>query len=86
MTRNGINAKAVRKDTILAGIDQLKRHNLFVTKDSHNLLNELNSYIWKSDKNGNNLDEAEDKNNHLIDPIRYIMTMKLIRNTGVFVY
>ena len=76
MTRNGINAKAVRKDTILAGIDQLKRHNLFVTKDSHNLLDELNSYVWKQDKNGKNLDEPEDHHNHACDAIRYIMTMK----------
>ena len=86
MSRNGINAKPVKKDTILSGIDQIKRSNFFVHINSQNLRDELNSYVWKNDKNGNNLDEPEDKNNHLIDPIRYVLTMKVMRNTGVFVY
>ena len=85
MSRSGINAKPVKKDTILAGIDQIKRHNLFIHKDSHNLQSELNSYVWKSDKNGNNLDEPEDKNNHIIDAIRYVLQMKVMRYTGVYV-
>ncbi len=86
LSRNGINAKAVRKDTILSGIDQIKRSNFYVHYNSKNLIEELNSYVWKSDKNGNNLDEAEDKNNHLIDAIRYVLQMKMMRNTGVYVY
>jgi phage terminase large subunit len=86
LNRAGINAKPVKKDTILAGIDQIKRHNLYIHKDSINLLNELNSYVWKKDKNGKNIDEPEDHHNHLIDPLRYILQMKLMRNTGVYVY
>ena len=66
MSRAGINSKSVRKDTILSGIDQIKRSNFFVHINSQNLRDELNSYVWKNDKNGNNLDEPEDKNNHLI--------------------
>jgi phage terminase large subunit len=86
LSRNGINAKAVKKDTILSGIDQIKRSNFFIHSNSQNLINELNSYVWKNDKNGNNLDEPEDRNNHLIDAIRYVLQMKMMRNTGVFVY
>ena len=86
MSRNGINAKPVKKDTILSGIDQIKRCNFFVHENSKNLQEELNSYVWKTNKDGNNLDEPEDKNNHLIDPIRYLLTMKVMRNTGVYVY
>jgi len=86
LSRNGINAKPVKKDTILSGIDQIKRSNFFIHSDSKNLQNELMSYVWKNDKNGNNLDEPEDKNNHLIDALRYVLTMKVMRNTGVFVY
>jgi phage terminase large subunit len=86
MSRNGINCKPVRKDTILSGIDQIKRSNFFVHSNSQNLINELNSYVWKNDKNGNNLDEPEDRNNHLIDAIRYVLQMKMMRNTGVYVY
>ena len=86
MSRNGINAKPVKKDTILSGIDQIKRCNFFVHDNSKNLIEELNSYVWKTNKDGNNLDEPEDKNNHLIDPIRYLLTMKVMRNTGTYVY
>ncbi len=85
MSRSGINAKPVKKDTILSGIDQIKRHNLFIHRNSLNLQMELNSYVWKSDKNGNNLDEPEDKNNHIIDALRYVLQMKIMRNTGVYV-
>ena len=85
MVRAGINAKPVKKDTILSGIDQIKRSNFFVHSDSKNLINELNSYVWKSDKNGNNLDEPEDKNNHILDAIRYVLQMKQMRYSGVYV-
>lgn len=86
MYRAGINAKPVKKDTILSGIDQIKRSNFFVHENSKNLIDELNSYVWKNDKNGNNLDEPEDRNNHIIDAIRYVLQMKQMRNTGVFIY
>jgi len=86
LSRNGINAKPVKKDTILSGIDQIKRSNFFIHSNSQNLIQELNSYVWKNDKNGNNLDEPEDRNNHLIDAIRYVLQMKMMRNTGVYVY
>lgn len=86
MVRAGINAKPVKKDTILSGIDQIKRHNLFVHKNSKNLIEELNSYVWKQDKNGKNVDEPEDHHNHLLDPLRYVLQMKVMRNSGVYVY
>ena len=86
MRRNGLNAKPVKKDTILSGIDQIKRNNFYVHVESKNLMEELQTYVWKNDKNGNNLDEPEDKNNHLLDAIRYVLQMKAMRNTGVYVY
>lgn len=86
LRRNGINCKPVKKNSILHGIDLLKRNNLYVDVTSKNLINEFQSYIWKTDKNGNNLDEPVDKDNHLIDGIRYVLEMKIGRNMGVFVY
>ncbi len=85
LSRNGINAKPVKKDTILSGIDQIKRSQFYVHKDSKNIIQELNSYVWKTDKNGNNLDEAVDSMNHTLDAIRYVLQMKQMRNTGVYV-
>ena len=86
LRRQGINAKPVKKNSILHGIDLIKRSNFFIHESSTNLENELLSYVWKTDKNGNNLDEPVDASNHLLDPLRYILEMKMYRNTGVFVY
>ena len=86
LRRAGINCKPVKKNSILHGIDMIKRSNFFVHINSKNLQEELQSYIWKTDKNGNNLDEPVDSHNHLIDGIRYVLEMKVHRNTGVYVY
>jgi len=86
LRRNHINCKPVRKNSILHGIDLIKRNNFFININSLNLQTELQSYIWKTDKNNNNLDEPVDSSNHLIDGIRYVLEMKLGRNSGVFVY
>ena len=86
MRRNGINSKSVKKGTILHGIDLIKRHNLFVTPTSINLINELNSYVWKQDKNLKNLDEPIDNFNHCIDPIRYILEMKIGKKQKKFAF
>jgi phage terminase large subunit len=86
LRRSGINCKPVKKNSILHGIDMIKRSNFFVHGFSKNLQEELQSYIWKTDKNGNNLDEPVDSDNHLIDGIRYVLEMKVHRNTGVYVY
>lgn len=86
LKREGINCKPVKKNSILHGIDLIKRNKFMVNVRSKNLQDELQSYVWKSDKNGNNLDEPIDESNHLIDGIRYVLEMKLNKNVGVFVY
>lgn len=83
LRRNGINAKPVKKNSILHGIDLIKRSEFFVHYSSFNLQTELQSYVWKTDKNGNNLDEPIDSMNHLIDGIRYVMEMKVARNQWI---
>lgn len=86
LKRNGINCKPVKKNTILHGIDLIKRSNFYVDVQSKNLIEELQGYVWKVDKNGNNLDEPVDSSNHLIDGIRYVLETKLNRPTAVYVY
>jgi len=75
LRRRRINAKPCIKDSILHGIQLIKQHKLFIHKDSKNLLNELQEYKFKVDKDGNILDVPEDKNNHLIDGLRYAIEM-----------
>ena len=75
LKRSGINAKPVKKNTILHGIDLIKRHKVYIHKDSTNILDEFKNYKWKKNKDGNILDTPEDKYNHGIDAIRYAMEM-----------
>ena len=77
--RFGWNIKPTVKgaDSVNAGIDILKRHKLFVTPRSSNLIKELQNYKWVEDKNGNLLNKPIDAFNHGIDAARYAVTNKL---------
>lgn len=75
LKRAGINAKPVKKHTILHGIDMIKRHRVFIHKDSTNLLDEFQNYKWKQNKDGKIIDQPEDLNNHAIDSVRYALEM-----------
>lgn len=75
LKRAGINAKPVKKHTILHGIDMIKRHRVHIHKDSTNLLDEFQNYKWKTNKDGKIIDQPEDLNNHAIDAVRYALEM-----------
>lgn len=71
--RYGINVHPAKKgaDSIRAGIQFLKSRELYVTKDSVNLIKELRNYKFKEDKNGRIINEPVDAFNHAIDALRY---------------
>lgn len=73
LKRHKFNTKPVNKKSILHGLDLMKRHYIYIHKDSTNLLNEFQSYKWKTDRDGNLLDTPEDNHNHLIDAARYVV-------------
>jgi phage terminase large subunit len=73
LKRHKFNTKPVVKKSILHGIDLMKRHFLFIEKSSVNVINEFQSYQWKTDRDGVLLDMPEDKYNHTIDAIRYVV-------------
>lgn len=51
--------------SIIAGIEKMKSFdNIFVTKRSINLQEELRNYVWAQDKFGNYINTPEDKFNH----------------------
>jgi phage terminase large subunit len=77
--RSGFNIKPVLKgsDSIKFGIQILQEHNLFVTKESTNLIKELRSYTWDKDKTGKSLNTPIDDYNHAIDAMRYLAMMEL---------
>ena len=59
------------KDSVNFGIDWLKQQTIIVDKSCINMQNELSQYHWKKDAGGNSLKIPVDKNNHLIDALRY---------------
>jgi len=71
--RLGITIKGVTKgkDSINYGIDVMQRQNYLVTSQSVDLIKELRSYIWDTDKTGRRLNKPIDFNNHAIDALRY---------------
>lgn len=56
------------------GINKVKSYKLFIHKNSLNLQNELKTYKWAKEKDGTILNKPVDKNNHLLDALRYSLT------------
>lgn len=58
--------------SIKDGIDLLNNLKVFYTSTSKNVEAEQQNYSHRVDRQGNVLEEPEDKNNHTIDPTRYV--------------
>ena len=72
--KEGFNIRPTFKgaNSIITGIDILKRFRIKVTKRSVNLIRELKNYKWKEDAMGNTMNQPVDKFNHAIDALRYV--------------
>jgi phage terminase large subunit len=85
----GIKAIGVTKgnDSINFGIQVIQENNYLVTKQSTNLINELQKYTWDKDKKtGLKLNKPIDNFNHAIDAFRYheMETLGLRKNKGKY--
>lgn len=69
----GVNIKGAKKgrDSVIEGIQILQGYNFHVTRDSVNVLKELELYKWTEDRAGNILEKPIDKFNHALDGLRY---------------
>jgi phage terminase large subunit len=65
------------RDSIVYGLNLINQNKVYVTSRSKNLINELQNYIWMTDKQGNKLNKPIDAYNHAIDAMRYAMTSQL---------
>lgn len=78
--RWGFNVRptAKGKDSVMLGIDMLRRHRLVWTDKSVNGIKEMRNYKWQEDKDGKMLNRPVDLFNHAIDALRYgvFMAMK----------
>jgi phage terminase large subunit len=86
--RAGFNIKPATKgpDSVMNGIDILKRHRIHVTKQSTNIIKELNGYKWVTDKDGNKLNKPIDMFNHVLDAARYVALNKLTKSKSTGTY
>lgn len=87
--RMGFNAKAVTKgpDSIRFGISVIQNYNIFIHKNSQNLINEMYAYQYSTDKHGYVTDIPEGGLDHLLDAVRYVALMKLTQkaqNKGTY--
>lgn len=91
----GVNIYPVDKypGSVVAGIDKIKEYELFVTRRSYHIMEELRNYVWDKDKDGHYINEPIDAWNHCIDPIRYYILghilgriLKPRNNSGIFAH
>lgn len=62
------------KDSILHGIAVLQEYRMIVHPVCKATVSELSSYCWEKDETGSGINRPVDKNNHLMDALRYAMT------------
>ena len=61
------------QDSILAGIMNLREYRIVIHPLCRHTAAEIASYAWEKDKLGNALNRPTDKDNHLMDALRYAM-------------
>jgi len=59
------------KKDVFAGINTVKKMRLHITAKSKNILKEIKTYCWKTDKEGNALDEPVKIGDDAMDAVRY---------------
>lgn len=71
----GVNIYASFKGpgSISAGIQYVQSQKFYVIKSSKNLIYENRHYLWQQDKDGRTINKPEDRNNHLMDALRYAL-------------
>ena len=67
-------------DSIKAGIDLINSKEVFITKRSKNILEEIGMYAYKRDGDGNLIDGKFVGPDHLIDAMRYVLQRASKRN------
>lgn len=73
LQRYGVNAQpAIKgKDSVLFGIQWLQQQTIIIDSKCINTRNEFQQYKWREDKDGNAMRQPVEKNNHIIDALRY---------------
>ena len=68
------------KGSVLNGIQVIKEYEVFASKQSKNLLQEYQYYIWDSNRDGKSINKIKQNGmDHLMDALRYAVTTGLSR-------
>lgn len=67
-----VSASPKGADSIVSGLDILRRYRIHFTRRSAGIIQNARSYSWAKDRDGNKTNKPEDRNNHGIDAIRYV--------------
>jgi phage terminase large subunit len=71
------------KDSIINGLDILRRYTIHFTRRSKGAIEEAKHYKWATDREGESTNRPIDRYNHAIDAIRYAASAKLaVRRSG----
>lgn len=75
LRRFGVAALAARKgpDSLMHGIQWLRAQEIVIDTRCQHLIREMTLYQWKRDKDGATLRVPVDRDNHLIDALRYAL-------------
>ena len=88
MKRLGLYCKPSIKGagSVMNGIQIIKEYDVFASKQSKNLLQEYQYYIWESNKDGNTINKIKQNGmDHLMDAFRYAVTTGLARETNLII-
>ena len=88
LKRFGIYCKASQKGvgSVMNGIQTIKEYEVYASKQSKNLLNEYQFYIWESNRDGQTINKIKQNGmDHLMDAFRYAVTTGLSRNTNLII-
>ena len=73
LNQHELNADGAKKgkDSVIFGIQWLQQQTIIVHQTCVNSRNEFSQYKWKEDSSGNAIRQPVDRNNHIIDGLRY---------------
>lgn len=82
---NGVNARGVKKGagSRAEGINYIKKFEIIVHPSCQNFINEIEQYHYKKDpRTGETIPDVVEKNDHLMDALRYSLEADMLMSYG----